>query len=141
MVSKGGMPRVVSPPPGHMLQPAKKPKLVLPRKREPAEITDCDRKRQKNDTDSLVSHIAESIKPQVMEEILPVIIKTFEPKIADLVSQATLLWQEHMITEFDSRVAQISHSQPNAFDDEMSKRIRTDVLRSLGQALTQLSEQ
>ena len=130
MVSKGGMPRVVSPPPGHMLQPAKKPKLVLPRKREPAEITDCDRT-------SLVTHIAECVKPQVMEEILPVIIKTFEPKIADLVSQATLSLQEHMITEIDSRVAQISH----AFDDEMSKKIRTDVLRSLGQALTQLSEQ
>ena len=122
MVSKGGMPRVVSPPPGHMLQPAKKPKLVLPRKREPAEITDCDRT-------SLVTHIAECVKPQVMEEILPV--------IADLVSQATLSLQEHMITEIDSRVAQISH----AFDDEMSKKIRTDVLRSLGQALTQQSEQ
>ena len=50
--------------------------------------------RQKTDTDdtSLVSHIAESIKPQVMEEVVPVIIKTFEPKIADLVSQATLSW-------------------------------------------------
>ena len=129
MVSKAGMPRLISPPSGHILQPAKKPKLVLPRKREPAEITDCDRKRQKTDTDSLVSHIAESIKPQVMEEILPV--------IADLVSQATLSLQEHMITEIDSRVAQISH----AFDDEMSKKIRTDVLRSLGQALTQQSEQ
>ena len=95
--------------------------------------------RQKTDTDdtSLVSHIAESIKPQVMEEVVPVIIKTFEPKIADLVSQATLSLQEHMITEIDSRVAQISH----AFDDEMSKKIRTDVLRSLGQALTQQSEQ
>ena len=137
MVSKAGMPRVISPPSGHILQPAKKPKLVLPRKREPAEITDCDRKRQKTDTDSLVSHIAESIKPQVMEEILPVIIKTFEPKIADLVSQATLSWQEHMITEIDSRVAQISH----AFDDDMTKKMRTDVLRSLGQALTQQSEQ
>ena len=122
MVSKGGMPRVVSPPPGHMLQPAKKPKLVLPRKREPAEITDCDRT-------SLVTHIAECVKPQVMEEILPV--------IADLVSQATLSLQEHMITEIDSRVAQISH----AFDDDMTKKMRTDVLRSLGQALTQLSEQ
>ena len=122
MVSKAGMPRIISPPTGQILQPAKKPKLVLPRKREPAEITDCDRT-------SLVSHIAECIKPQVMEEILPV--------IADLVSQATLSLQEHMITEIDSRVAQISH----AFDDEMSKKIRTDVLRSLGQALTQQSEQ
>ena len=122
MVSKAGMPRVISPPSGRILQPAKKTKLVLPRKREPAEITDCDRT-------SLVTHIAECVKPQVMEEILPV--------IADLVSQATLSLQEHMITEIDSRVAQISH----AFDDEMSKKIRTDVLRSLGQALTQQSEQ
>ena len=52
MVSKAGMPRIISPPTGQILQPAKKPKLVLPRKREPAEITDCDRT-------SLVSHISD----------------------------------------------------------------------------------
>ena len=100
--------------------------------------------------------MAEGMKPeipqQIFNKILPIIIEKLRPQIAELVNTATSACRDHMIKECDLKVSQIfrstgnldasaSDSQPNVFDDEMSKKIRTDVLRSLGQALTQQSEQ
>ena len=93
--------------------------------------------------------MAEGMKPEILQQIfnkiLPIIIEKLRPQITELVNTATSACQDHIIKECDWKVSQIfrnldatdADSQPNAFEDLMTQKIKTDLLKYLGQALNQ----
>ena len=136
-------PRIVIPP--------SKPKLVLPpetKKRKHSEIDDANNSEITNVN---VDLIAESIKQHVMDELFKLMVREIEPQIHSLVNKAIRQWEANMTTLFDSKVAKLYgntskcvESVPDyqwaALEQQLSQKILSDVLKSLGKVLSQHSD-